>query len=174
MAAALDIKIEKVQQSRLANTTLENIPFGRVFTDHMFEADCIDGVWTNVVIRPYQPLYFDPSLAALHYGQSIFEGIKAYKSDAGEVNIFRPKDNYRRFNISAARMCMPEVPEAIFMEGMRLLVDMDRDWIPALADHSLYIRPFMFATDPVIGVKPSDNYKFMILLSPTGPYYSTL
>jgi branched-chain amino acid aminotransferase len=173
MAAALDVKIEKVQHSRLANTTLENIPFGRVFTDHMFEADYIDGVWTNVVIRPYQPLQFDPSLAALHYGQSIFEGIKAYKSDAGEVNIFRPKDNFRRFNISAARMCMPEVPEAIFMEGMRLLVNMDRDWIPALADHSMYIRPFMFATDPVIGVKPSDNYKFMILLSPTGPYYST-
>ena len=110
MAAALDVKIEKVQHSRLANTTLENIPFGRVFTDHMFEADYIDGVWTNVVIRPYQPLQFDPSLAALHYGQSIFEGVKAYKSDAGEVHIFRPQDNFRRFNISAARMCMPEVP----------------------------------------------------------------
>ena len=82
MAAALDVKIEKVEHSRLANTTLENIPFGRVFTDHMFEADYIDGVWTNVVIRPYQPLQFDPSLAALHYGQSIFEGVKAYKSDA--------------------------------------------------------------------------------------------
>ena len=84
----------------------------------MLEADCIDGVWTNEVIRPYQPLQFDPSLAALHYGQSIFEGVKAYKSNAGEVHIFRPQDNFRRFNISAARMCMPEVPEAIFMEGV--------------------------------------------------------
>jgi branched-chain amino acid aminotransferase len=172
MAAALDVKIEKVQHSRLANTTLENIPFGRVFTDHMLEADYIDGAWTNINIRPYQPLQFDPSLAALHYGQSIFEGVKAYKNEAGEVNIFRPQDNFRRFNISAARMCMPSVPENIFLEGMRQLIDIDRDWIPALADHSLYIRPFMFATDPVIGVKPSDSYKFMILLSPTGPYYS--
>ncbi|MEY4381243.1 MAG: hypothetical protein RJA92_623 [Bacteroidota bacterium] len=172
MAAALDVKIEKVQHSRLANTTLENIPFGRVFTDHMLEADYIDGAWTNVVIRPYQPLQFDPSLAALHYGQSIFEGVKAYKNEAGEVNIFRPQDNFRRFNISAARMCMPAVPENIFLEGMRQLIDIDRDWIPALADHSMYIRPFMIATDPVIGVKPSDTYKFMILLSPTGPYYS--
>ena len=85
MAAALDVKIEKVQHSRLANTTLENIPFGRVFTDHMLEADYIDGAWTNVVIRPYQPLQFDPSLAALHYGQSIFEGVKAYKNEAGEA-----------------------------------------------------------------------------------------
>ncbi|MGR9861187.1 branched chain amino acid aminotransferase, partial [Escherichia coli] len=108
----------------------------------------------------------------MHYGQAIFEGIKAYKDQEGNAFIFRPQDNFRRFNISAARMQMPEVPEEIFMEGMRLLIDIDKNWIPSIQDHSLYIRPFMFSSDPVIGVKPSETYKFMIILSPTGPYYA--
>jgi len=125
-----------------------------------------------VQIRPYQPLELSPALSALHYGQSIFEGIKAYKDRDGKPFIFRPFDNYRRFNISAERMMMPVVPEEIFIEGMRRLIDIDQDWIPMKSDFSLYIRPFMFATDDAIGVKASDTYKFMILLSPTGPYYS--
>ena len=110
---------------------------------------------------------------ALHYGQAIFEGIKAYRNEEGEAFIFRPEDNFRRFNISAERMQMPVIPAEIFLEGMRMLVDIDRNWIPARKDYSLYIRPFMFATDQMIGVRPSDTYKFMILLSPTGPYYAT-
>lgn len=151
---------------------LEHLPFGKYFTDHMLEADYEDGEWKNVEIKPYQPMLMSPSMAAIHYGQSIFEGIKAYRDAAGSAYIFRPQDNYRRFNISAERMAMPSVPEDIFMEGMRQLVALDRNWIPQQEDHSLYIRPFMFACDDVIGVKPSERYKFMIILSPTGPYYS--
>ena len=150
---------------------LENLAFGKYFTDHMLEVDYENGKWGIPEIKPYQPMLMEPSMAALHYGQAIFEGIKAYKNAEGEAFIFRPQDNFRRFNISAERMQMPEIPEEIFVEGMRELVNLDRNWIPAKEDHSLYIRPFMFSTDEVIGVKPSERYKFMIILSPTGPYY---
>jgi branched-chain amino acid aminotransferase len=172
MVAAAGIKITKVAVSKLLTMSLENIPFGKYFTDHMLEADYVDGEWTNVSIKPYQALTLDPSLAAIHYGQSIFEGIKAYKNQEGEASIFRPDENFKRFNLSAKRMCMPEVPEAIFMEGMRQLIELDKDWIPNLKDHALYIRPFMFSTDALLGVRPSDSYKFLIILSPTGPYYA--
>lgn len=172
MVAAESINITKVETSKLVEMSLENLPFGRYFTDHMLEADYENGEWKNVEIKPYQPLLLEPSLAALHYGQAIFEGIKAYKGADGNAYIFRPYDNFKRFNLSAARMNMPEVPEEIFIEGMRMLIDLDKNWIPSLADHSLYIRPFMFSSDPVIGVKPSDTYKFLIILSPTGPYYA--
>jgi branched-chain amino acid aminotransferase len=172
MVAAAGINVTKVETSKLKEMTLENLPFGRYFTDHMLEADYEDGEWKNIEIKPYQPLLMEPSTAALHYGQAIFEGIKAYKNEAGEAFIFRPFDNFRRFNISAERMCMPTVPEEIFIEGMRMLIELDQNWIPSLPDHSLYIRPFMFSSDPVVGVKPSETYKFMIILSPTGPYYA--
>ena len=172
MMAAAEILITKVETSKLNNLNLENIPFGKYFTDHMLEADYEEGEWKNVEIKPYQPVLLSPANAALHYGQSIFEGIKAYKHPDGEAYIFRPHDNFKRFNISAERMQMPTIPEEIFMEGMRLLIKLDKAWIPQIKDHSLYIRPFMFASDDVIGVKPSDHYKFMILLSPTGPYYA--
>ncbi len=173
MIAAADINITKVEQSKLNDINLENIPFGKYFTDHMLEVDYEDGEWKTPEIKPYQPLLLSPSVAALHYGQAIFEGIKAYKNADGEAYIFRPQDNFKRFNISAERMQMPQVPEEIFMEGMRMLIELDKNWIPQMEDHSLYIRPFMFGCDEMIGVKPSDKYKFMILLSPTGPYYST-
>ncbi len=172
MVAAPVINITKVETSKLAGTSLENLPFGRFFTDHMLEADYENGEWKNVEIKPYQPLLLEPSTAALHYGQAIFEGIKAYKYEDGTAAIFRPMDNYKRFNISAERMQMPAVPEEIFIEGMRILIELDKNWIPSLPEHSLYIRPFMFSTDAVIGVKPSESYKFIILLSPTGPYYA--
>lgn len=173
MVAISDILINKVETSKLVNFSLENIPFGKYFTDHMLEADFENGEWKNVEIKPYQPLVFEPSMAALHYGQAIFEGIKAYKTVDGEIQIFRPYDNFERFNISAARMCMPTVPEEIFMTGMKMLIDLDKNWVPHLANHSLYIRPVMFSTDTLLGVRPSDTYKFMILLSPSGPYYTT-
>ena len=172
MIAAMDISIRKAEHSKLQDLNLDNLPFGRYFSDHMLEADYEDGEWKNIEIKPYQPLLLSPSLAALHYGQAIFEGIKAYKDREGKPFIFRPQDNYRRFNISAERMQMPTVPEELFMEGMRRLVELDQNWIPAREDHSLYIRPFMFSSDELIGVRPSDNYKFMIILSPTGPYYN--
>jgi branched-chain amino acid aminotransferase len=173
MIAAENINVTRVVQSKLKDINLENIPFGKYFTDHMLEVDYEDGEWKNAEIKPYQPLLLDPSLAALHYGQAIFEGIKAYKNEAGEVSIFRPMDNFKRFNISAERMQMPQVPEEIFMEGMRMLIELDKNWIPTQEDHSLYIRPFMFSSDHMIGVRPSEKYKFMIILSPTGPYYNT-
>lgn len=172
MLATMDITINKVTQSKLKDINLENLPFGRYFTDHMLEADYEDGEWKNIEIKPYQPLLLSPSVAALHYGQAIFEGIKAYRDPSGDPYIFRPQDNYRRFNISAERMAMPAVPEELFMEGMKKLVAMDASWIPNKTDHSLYIRPFMFSSDEMIGVKPSERYKFMIILSPAGPYYN--
>jgi branched-chain amino acid aminotransferase len=172
MIAEHRIQVTRVERSKLHDTPLENIPFGKFFTDHMLEADYENGEWKNVEIKPYQPLLLNPSVAVLHYGQAIFEGIKAYKDKDGNAFIFRPQDNYRRFNISAERMQMPAIPEDIFMEGMRRLIELDKSWIPAKEDHSLYIRPFMFSSDEVIGVRPSDNYKFLIILSPTGPYYS--
>jgi branched-chain amino acid aminotransferase len=172
MIAALDIQVTKTSKSRLSEVNFDNLPFGKHFTDHMLEVDYEDGEWKKVVIRPFQNLSLSPALAAIHYGQAIFEGIKAYKDREGHAFIFRPFDNFRRFNISAERMNMPPVPEEIFIEGMRRLVEIDKEWIPMKNDFSLYIRPFMFATDEVIGVKSSDTYKFMILLSPTGPYYA--
>ena len=172
MLAALDINVTKVERSKLNDLNFEQLPFGKYFTDHMLEAEYENGKWTAVEIKPYQPLLLEPSLAALHYGQAIFEGIKAYKDSDNNAYIFRPEDNFRRFNISAERMCMPAVPEEIFLEGMKQLIELDKNWIPGKADHSLYIRPFMFATDCQLGVKPSGTYKFMIILSPTGPYFA--
>jgi branched-chain amino acid aminotransferase len=169
----MEISITKAERSKLQDINLENIPFVKYFTDHMLEADYENCEWTNVEIKPYQPLLLEPSLAALHYGQAIFEGIKAYKTEKGDAFIFRPIDNFKRFNRSAERMNMPLVPEEIFMEGMRQLIALDKDWIPAKKDHSLYIRPVMFSTDTVLGVRPSETYKFIILLSPTGPYFAS-
>jgi branched-chain amino acid aminotransferase len=172
MIAALDIQVTKTAKSKIGEIDFNNLPFGKYFTDHMLEVDYANGEWGKVSIVPYGNLSLSPALAALHYGQSIFEGIKAYKDREGNPFIFRPYDNFTRFNVSAERMCMPKVPEDIFIEGMRQLVALDKDWIPMKSDYSLYIRPFMFATDDVIGVRPAETYKFMILLSPTGPYYS--
>ena len=143
MLATMDIAVTKVERSKLQDLSLENIPFGKFFSDHMLEADFENGEWKNVEIKPYQPLLLSPSVAALHYGQAIFEGIKAYKDGEGNSYIFRPHDNFKRFNISAERMQMPQVPEEIFIEGMRRLIDLDKNWIPAKEDHSLYIHPYL-------------------------------
>ncbi len=172
MVAAADIIITKATNSKLKELNLHNLPFGKYFTDHMLEVDYENGQWKTAEIKPYQSLQLQPSLAALHYGQAIFEGIKAYKNADGEAFIFRPYDNFKRFNISAERMEMPTVPEEIFIQGMRRLIEIDKDWIPDEAEHSLYIRPFMFSSDEMIGVRASEKYKFIIILSPTGPYYS--
>ncbi len=142
----VNINVTKVKYSKLKDLDLNNIPFGKYFTDHMLIATYADGEWQNVEIKPYQPLQFEPSLVAIHYGQSIFEGIKAYRNENGDAFIFRPHDNFRRFNLSAERMCMPTVPEEIFIDGLKQLVELDKEWIPAEADHSLYIRPFMFSS----------------------------
>ena len=171
MHAVETIKITHVEKSTVNQIDWKNLPFGKCFTDHMLEADFINGEWTNIQIRPYSALQLSPATAVFHYGQAIFEGIKAYKTADGKISIFRPEENWKRFNLSAARLNMPEVPEDLFLEGMRQLIRLDQAWVPATPEYSLYIRPFMIATDPVIGVKPSETYKFMVILSPSGPYY---
>lgn len=172
MTASVEINVTKVKRSKLNELNFGNLPFGKYFTDHMLEAEYADGEWKNVEIKPYQPFLVEPSMSSLHYGQAIFEGIKAYKDTEGNPFIFRPESNFERFNISAERMCMPAVPEEIFIDGMKLLVALDKDWIPSKKDHSLYIRPVMFSTDNVLGVRAADTYKFFIILSPTGPYHA--
>jgi len=172
MTEVSGINIRKIERSKLKNISLEDLPFGRYFTDHMLEADFENGEWKNIEIKPYQPLLIEPSNSALHYGQSIFEGLKAYHNKDGEAFIFRPYENFKRFNLSARRMNMPEVPEDIFIEGLRQLIEIDKNWIPLKKDHSLYIRPFMFATDRALGVRPSDTYKFLIILSPVGHFHA--
>lgn len=165
------VKVTKASASRISTIDFKNLPFGKYFSDHMFVAEYANGQWGSAEILPYGPICFDPSLAAIHYGQSIFEGLKAYYMKDGSAAIFRPADNFLRFNKSAIRMEMPEVPESIFIGGMKRLLAIDKQWIPKEHDHSLYIRPFMFATDLAIGVAPSSTFKFMIICSPVGPYY---
>ena len=166
------IPVTKTTNPRLPHFKLETLQFGKHFTDHMLMADYEDGEWKNVVIKPYAPFEVDPASAMLHYGQTIFEGIKAYKNTKDEVVIFRPDQNFIRFNVSADRMQMPAVPEWLFIGGMKQLIALEKGWIPSLPEHSLYIRPFIIATDPFLGVRPSLTYKFMIILGPSGPYFS--
>ena len=172
MTETLDIKVTKVEQSRLESVDFSQIPFGKIFTDHMFLCDYEDGVWKNPRIVPYGPIAMSPAIGALHYGQTIFEGIKAYKLPNGDVSVFRADKNYLRFNKSAARMAMPAIDENVFMQGMAALIKLDQKWVPAKEDYSLYIRPFMYATDPYLGVKASDMYTFCILTTPSGKYYN--
>ncbi|WP_291782513.1 branched-chain amino acid aminotransferase [Cecembia sp.] len=172
MKTILEIPIHKIQKSRLAETDFDNLVFGKSISDHMFIADYKNGEWTDLRIEPYRPLELAPANATLHYGQSIFEGMKAYKNEAGEILLFRADANQKRLNASAVRMCIPELPEEIFMEGLKTLLDLDRDWIPNNPGYSLYIRPFIFATDDYLGVRPSETYKFMIFTCPVGHYYS--
>jgi branched-chain amino acid aminotransferase len=172
MTETLDIKITKTNNSRLQETDFSNLVFGRTFSDHMLVADYADGEWKNFEIVPYGTIVVSPGISALHYGQSFFEGIKAYKHADGKVSIFRPDKNAARFNKSAERLCMPTLPEEMFLQSLAALVDIDRDWIPAKPNHSLYIRPFMFATDQYLGVQPSKTYKYMVLTCPVGPYFS--
>lgn len=168
----MDIDIKQTPLSRLPEIDLNTVPFGRVFSDHMMEMDYIDGKWTKATIKPYQDLVMSPASMVFHYGQAIFEGMKAYRLENGGVGLFRAKDNIHRMNISAVRMCMPEVPEDIFLEGLKTLISMDRDWVPSNPTSSLYIRPVMFATDDFVGVKASKNYKFIIFTSPANAYYT--
>jgi branched-chain amino acid aminotransferase len=166
-----NIKITKVQQSRLSEVDFENIPFGRVFSDHMFVAEYSNGEWHNPRIEPFERFSIHPAAMALHYGQAIFEGMKASKSKDGEPFLFRPEMHAKRINASAYRMCMPNIPEDMFLEALHALVGLDQGWIPPQEGSALYIRPYMFANDEFIGVKPSETYKFIIFTGPVGPYY---
>lgn len=165
-----NITVERAAKSRLPEIDFNNIPFGKAFSDHMFVVD-YDGVeWVNPRITPYENMSIAPSNLALHYGQSIFEGMKATKIN-GVPQLFRPEMHAIRLNRSARRMCMPELPADLFILALEKLVDLDRDFVPEKEDHALYIRPFMFATDEFFGVHVSQNYRFMIFTGPVGPYY---
>lgn len=172
MTETLDIKIEKTPSSKLSAIDFDNLAFGRTFSDHMFIADFKDGEWQDLRISPLQNLSISPANATLHYAQSIFEGLKAHKSPSGEILIFRPEANAERLRRSAERMCMPPVPEELFLESIRALVSLDKNWVPNKPGTSLYIRPFQFADDPFIGVRPSETYKFIVITGPVGGYYS--
>ncbi len=166
-----NITLKKVESSRLPEVDFDTIPFGKTFSDHMFVADYKDGAWTNLEIIPFGPISLSPVNLALHYGQSIFEGMKATLSKDGKPLFFRPEMHAKRINASAARMCMPDIPEDLFLEALHQLVDLDQNWIPPSEGSALYIRPLMFATDEMLGVKVSSTYKFMIMTGPVGPYY---
>ncbi|WP_221392141.1 branched-chain amino acid aminotransferase [Dyadobacter sp. NIV53] len=171
-ADTLQIEIRQTEVSRLKEIDFNNLGFGRNMADHMFIADYSDGHWQNSRIVPYGELSLSPATAALHYGQTIFEGMKAYKSPQGDTLLFRPTDNWKRFNKSAERMCMPAIPEEIFMGGLTELVRLDSAWVPSQEGSALYIRPYMFAADAYVGVKPSDTYTFIIFTGPVGSYFA--
>jgi branched-chain amino acid aminotransferase len=163
--------IHQTETSRLGQVDFDDLDFGRVFSDHMFVMEYENGAWQRGKIEPYGPFTMSPASMVFHYGQAIFEGMKAYRSENGDVTLFRPGKNIARFNQSATRMCMPTVPEDIFMEALAALVKLDQDWVPGGDDASLYIRPFMIATDSYVGVKASDKYAFSIFTCPVGAYY---
>jgi branched-chain amino acid aminotransferase len=167
-----DISITRTQASRIESIDFKNIQFGKVFSDHMFSATYKDGQWGDPQIIPFADIPMNPGMSSLHYGQAVFEGMKAYKNAAGEVLLFRPNDNAARINKSLERMCMPAIPEEMFLAGLDQLLKIDSAWVPNEPDTSLYIRPFVFATDDFLGVRPSQTYRFMIIACPASKYYT--
>jgi len=163
--------IFQTETTRLDQVVFDDLEFGRVFSDHMFLMEYEDGAWKKGRIEPYGPFTMSPASMVFHYGQAIFEGMKAYRQSNGEVSLFRPGMNIARFNKSAVRMCMPEIPEDLFMEALAALVKLDSDWVPSGEDAALYIRPFMIATDAFVGVRASEKYAFSIFTCPVGAYY---
>ena len=166
------ITIVPVPQSNIDSVDFNNLAFGSTFTDYMLWCDFKEGKWQEPVIKPYEPFLLDPSAKVFHYGQAIFEGMKAYKDEQDDVWLFRPDQNFERFNHSAVRMAMPEVPEEIFMGGLKQLVNLERDWVKKGLGNSLYVRPFMIAVGSGVIAAPSSQYRFMIILSPAKSYYS--
>ena len=167
-----EIDIVRVKNSKINEVDFENLAFGNTFTDHMLICDFREGKWQKPIIKPYEPFLIDPSAKVFHYGQAIFEGMKAYKDDNDDVWLFRPDQNLDRFNKSAVRMAMPEVPEEIFIGGLKTIVDLERNWVKKGLGNTLYIRPFMIAIGSGVIAQPSTQYRFMIILSPALSYYS--
>jgi len=166
------MKIEKIAQSRWSKNAWKGAAFGSVFSDHMFMVHYKNGTWLEPEIKPYGTMDMFPSLHALHYGQSIFEGMKAFKGPHNETFLFRPEENAKRLNKSATRLCMPEIPEELFLEGLNALLKLDEKWVPKDATSALYIRPFMFASSNFIKATTSDDFTFMIISCPVQAYYS--
>lgn len=167
-----EIDIIRAEATKINEVDFENLAFGNTFTDHMLLCDFREGKWQKPIIKPYEPFLIDPSAKVFHYGQAIFEGMKAYKDENDDVWLFRPEQNLDRFNKSAVRMAMPEVPETIFLGGLHTLLDLERNWVKKGLGNSLYIRPFMIAIGSGVIAQPSTQYRFMIILSPARSYYS--
>ncbi len=166
------LKIEKSPNSKINQVNFDTLVFGATFTDHMFECDFKNGEWQNPVIRPYGPITLDPSAKVFHYGQAVFEGMKAYKDENGDLFLFRPEQNQERINKSSVRLAIPEFPKELFFEALTTLLKMDREWVPSKLGSALYIRPFVIATEYCVSASTSTEYKFMIIMSPVNAYYS--
>lgn len=168
----LDIKIEKTKNPKEIPGQDNPLKFGTIFTDHMFIMDYVEGKgWIDPRVEPYAPIQLDPSAMVFHYGQEMFEGLKAYRSEEGKILLFRPDKNAERANNTSERICIPTIPVEDYLQAIKTLVKVDSEWIPTAPCTSLYIRPFIIATDPFLGVRPSHTYKFIIILSPVGNYY---
>ncbi|MFT6064166.1 MAG: branched-chain amino acid aminotransferase [Polaribacter sp.] len=167
-----NIEIQRIKESKIASVDFDNLPFGSVYSDHMLECDFINGEWQTPVIKPYSPITLDPSAKIFHYGQSIFEGMKAYKDAEENILLFRPTENCKRLNKSAERLVIPQIPEEVFMTGLKKLLEVDSDWIPKKEGSSLYVRPFMFASGKGFHASPADAYKFIICTAPSGAYFA--
>ncbi len=168
------VKVSKAEKSKLDQIDFDNLTFGKTFTDHMFVCDYKDGKWQTPEILPYQPLTLDPSAKVFHYGQAVFEGMKAYKDEAGKVWLFRPEENFHRINKSSKRLNIPEFEEDFFFEGLNELLKLDKEWIKSGQEdgNALYLRPFVIATQPGVMASPSTEYKFLIICSPVQAYYT--
>ncbi|MGB1308924.1 MAG: branched-chain amino acid aminotransferase [Oceanihabitans sp.] len=168
---ASDLDIVQVENTRISDVDFANLAFGREFTDHMFTCDYLDGKWQTPKILPYQALTIDPSARVFHYGQAVFEGMKAFKDTNDGVWLFRPEDNFNRINISAERLGMPAFPKEYFFNGLKTLLNLDKHWVKTGDGNALYIRPFVIATEPAISAAPASEYKFLIICSPVTAYY---
>ncbi|WP_435255502.1 branched-chain amino acid aminotransferase [Tenacibaculum sp. A30] len=168
----MNIDIELIQESKIDTVDFNNLAFGRIFSDHMLVCDFKDGEWKTPQIMPYGPMTFEPSARVFHYGQAVFEGMKAYKDDNDDVFLFRPDENFHRINMSGERLAMPPVPENVFMEGLKKLLEIDDAWIKKGFGNSLYIRPFIIASEGAISASPAEEYKFIIICSPAQSYYA--
>ena len=166
------MKITHAQESKIKNVDFDNLNFGEIFTDHMFVCNYKDGQWSTPEIMPYQSIQMDPSSSVFHYGQAVFEGMKAYKDDADGIWLFRPEENFERINKSSERLSIPVFPKEFFFEGLEKLLEMDKEWIKKGAGNSLYVRPFVFASQAGVQASASNAYKFMIICSPVASYYS--
>lgn len=170
----MEIRIEKAKTLKEKPKDESKLGFGSIFTDYMFVVDYDEGMgWHDARIVPYAPLSLDPAAMCLHYGQTVFEGLKAYRSKDGRILLFRPDENFKRLNVSNERLCIPHIDEQLCIEGLKKFVELEKDWIPHIENASLYLRPFIISTQAHLGVSASTSYKFIVIASPSGPYYAS-